>query len=141
MKKITIFLFNLLIASSLILSACASTGTSEGLAGTSWKLVSYGPTQNQTAAAPGIQTNLDFGTDGTVNGNVGCNSFSGNFQVNNGNVTFSRMLSTMMACQEPRMTQERVTLQVMSGTVHFQLQGNTLTIYDASGSNIIKLSK
>jgi heat shock protein HslJ len=141
MNKITLTILTLFVVSGLILSACASQGASAGLAGTSWKLVSYGPSGNQTPAAPGVETNMDFGKDGTVSGNLGCNAFSGNYQVKNGNIVFSQMISTMMACLGPQMTQEGIAFKVMTGTVHFIVAGNTLTIYAASGANAIIFSK
>ena len=140
MKKITFTFITLLVASGLILSACGSNGTSANLKGTSWTLVSYGPAGNQTPAAPGIGTSLIFGMDGQVSGNMGCNSFGGNYELTNGKIVFSQMISTMMACQEPQMTQETTSFQVMTGTVNFKLEGNTLTIYDASGAMAITLS-
>jgi heat shock protein HslJ len=141
MNKISLTGLALLVVSGLILSACAAQGTSASLAGTSWKLVSYGPAGNQTSAAPGIETHLDFSRDGTVSGNLGCNSFSGNYEVKNGNLIFSQMISTMMACQEPQMTQETTALQVMNGTVPFQLTGNSLKIFDVSDVNAIEFTK
>ena len=141
MNKLPLIFITLVVIAGLILSACASQGTSAGLTGTSWKLVSYGPVGKQTPAAAGIQTSLDFGKDGRVSGNMGCNSFGGNYQVRGGNIVFSQIVSTMMACQGPQMDQEGATLKVMNGTAHFQLDGNMLTIYAASGDNAITLSR
>jgi heat shock protein HslJ len=121
MNKITLTVITLLAVSGLLLSGCASQGTSASLPGTSWKLVSYGPVDNQTPAASGVATNLDFSKDGTVNGNLGCNSFSGNYQATNGNIVFSMMISTMMACQGPGFMQEGLALEVMNGSVRYTL--------------------
>ena len=139
MNKSALSLITFLGACGLVLAACASAGTQAGLAGTSWKLVSYGPAG--TPAAPGIDTNLDFATDGTVNGNMGCNSFGGNFEVKNDTIVFSQVISTMMACQGPQMMQEGTAFKVMNGTVHFQISGKMMTIRAASGDSVIVLSK
>jgi heat shock protein HslJ len=104
-------------------------------------LVSYGPAGSQTPAASGVDTSLDFGTDGTVNGNLGCNSFSGNYQVTNGHIVFTMMISTMMACPGPGFTQEGVGLKIMNGTVRYTLAANQLTLYAASADNTITFSK
>jgi heat shock protein HslJ len=140
MNKITRTML-ILVSLGVVLSACAFGGASVDLKGTSWKLVSYGPVGNQVPAAAGITTRLDFGNDGTVSGNMGCNSFGGNFEVKNGNLVFNQMISTMMACLGPQMAQEDATLKVMNSTVRFQVDGSTLTIFDASGANVITLSK
>ena len=141
MNKIPLTILILLIVSGVIFSGCTSGGTSIDLTGTSWKLVSYGPVGKQTPAAAGIQTSLDFGKDGRVSGNMGCNSFGGNYEVRGGNIIFSQIVSTMMACQGPQMDQEGAVLKVMNGTARFQLAGNTLTIYASSGDNAITLSR
>jgi heat shock protein HslJ len=141
MKKISLTILALMVTLGLILSACASPVGATGLPGTSWKLVSYGPAGNQTLAATGIDTNLDFGTDGTVNGNLGCNSFSGNYQVTNAKITFTMMISTMMACVGPQMTQEGIGLKIMNGTVRYMVEDNRLTIYTVNGDNVITFSK
>jgi heat shock protein HslJ len=141
MNKKLMAILTLLVFSGLILSACAEHGSSPSLAGSSWKLVSYGAAQNQTAATAGIQTNLDFGTDGNVNGNMGCNTFGGKYEVNNGAILFSQIASTLKACPEPQMTQEGTAFQVMDGSVRFEVEGDTLTIHAADSANAIKLSR
>jgi heat shock protein HslJ len=111
------------------------------LKGTSWKLISYGPVGKQTPAAVGIETSLEFNAAGEVDGNLGCNSFSGNYVMKGGNVIFSQIISTMMACLGPQMDQERLALKVMNDMVRYQVQGNTLVIYGADGVNAITFSK
>jgi heat shock protein HslJ len=137
MKKAALFTVVFLISAGSFLSACGSKKTSADLSGTSWTLVSYGPTGSQTPAAPGIKTSLNFGNDGQVSGNVGCNGFSGSYEVKGGTIVFGPLAATLMACPEPQMTQEGTVFQVMSGTVHFEVAGNTLTIHDASEVNAI----
>ncbi len=137
MNKIAHISFPLIVIAWLFLSACRFQGGMVGLQGTSWKLVSYGPIGNQTLAAKGINTSLDFGKDGTVNGNLGCYSFSGNYQVTGGKIVFTKMISTMMACVCPQMTQEAMSLKVMNGTVRYTIAGNRLTLYVASGDSAI----
>ena len=141
MAKIKPITLTILIVSGLLITACASQGIPAGLPGTSWKLVSYGPGGNQTPAAAGIDTSLDFGKDGTVNGNLGCNSFSGNYKVTNGNIVFTMMISTMMACIGPQMNQEGVGLKIMNGSVHYTVAANKLTLYAAKGDNSITFTK
>ncbi len=134
-------IISLLVIAGLIFSASASEGLSNHLSGSSWRLVSYGPVGEQAPAAAGIETSLDFGLDGRISGRLGCNGISGNYAVTGGEIVFSAMTTTLMACPEPQMTQEGTALQVMNGTVHFEVEGNVLTIHDASGTNVITLSR
>jgi heat shock protein HslJ len=141
MNKIYYPLFTLLVAAGLIFSACVSQGSPAGLPGSSWKLVSYGPAGKPTLAAAGIQTSLDFGRDGKVSGSMGCNSFSGDYQVKIGKVVFGQMAATMKACPDPQMTQESAVFQVLAGSVRFQVEGKILTIYAASGADAVTFSR
>jgi heat shock protein HslJ len=100
-----------------------------------------GTSGNQTPAAVGIETRLNFGRDGKVSGIKGCNSYSGDYEVKGGKVVFHQMIFTLMACLEPQMSQEDTAFQIMTGTVRFQIEGNMLTIYEASGTNAITFSR
>jgi heat shock protein HslJ len=140
MNKIALSILTILLASSLLLSACASSASAAAsLPGTSWKLVSYSPAGSQVPSAAGVDTNLVFGTDGQVSGNLGCNGFSGSYEVKGGNIVFGLLASTLMACPDPQMTQEGTAFQVLAGTVRFEITGTSLTIYDASGAMSLTL--
>jgi len=129
MKKLVLGLFTL-----LVLAACAG-GNSASIAGT-WKLVSY----NQTPAAPGVDTSIEF-KDAQVNGNVGCNGFSGEYKVKGDTIEFGQMMSTLMFCEGPVGEQESATLATMNESATFTLDGNTLTITSADGASVIVLKK
>jgi len=145
MKRNPLMLIALLVVPSLLLSACG-TGAGSGsitasLAGTSWKLVSYGPVSSPVSAVPGVETSLIFGADGQVSGSLGCNSFGGKYEEKDGSVTFSEVISTMMACTDgSRMAQEQSAFRLLNGTDTYTLKGETLTLLDAAGENALSLS-
>jgi heat shock protein HslJ len=141
MNIVPSIIISVLIIAGLFLTACTSEEPSVGLNGSSWKLASYGPVGKQTPAAAGTQTSLDFGKDGQVSGKLGCNGFSGSYVVIGRKIVFASMISTMMACAEPVMTQEGIAFQVMNGMVRFEVEGATLRIYDASRANAITLTR
>ena len=126
---------SLIMAILMMLTACSTGKTSPDLSATQWKLVSYGPVSDQTPAAAGIDTSLKFGADGKVSGNLGCNSFGGDYTQKGDQVTFGPLISTLMACPEPQMSQESISFAILTGTVKFTLKGDLLTIMDASGKN------
>lgn len=121
-------LIPLFLAAALALTACAAPAPSASLSGTSWKLVSYGPASAQTPAAAGVDTKLTFGADGNLSGNLGCNSLGGPYTVKGDQITFGALVSTLMACPDPQMTQEAAAFQVLKDTVAFKLSASTLTI-------------
>jgi heat shock protein HslJ len=133
MKK---FVFALLTL--LILAACGG-GDSASVAGT-WSLVSYGDSANQTPAAPDVETSIEF-KDGLVNGNVGCNGFGGNYEVEGDKITFSEVVSTLMFCEGPVGDQETSTLNVLAESATFVLDGDTLTLTSADGGSVIVLAR
>ncbi len=137
MKRIILTLVPLMFLTALVLSACSG----DSLAGTSWTLVSYGDPSNLTAAVSGVDTSLVFGSDVQVSGNMGCNGFGGDYQIKNGQIVFGNIISTMMACEEPRMSQETATFGLMSGAVDYSTNGNTLTLTSADGSRVMNLTK
>ena len=137
MRKILLFLAIILAAIGFMLSACSPSIAQAELAGTSWTLVSYGPADNQTPAAAGVQTNLDFSKDDKISGNLGCNGFGGEYRVKGTEIVFDQLISTMMACPEPRMTQENTAFRVLNGTVQYQLDAGALVIHSADNALVL----
>lgn len=132
MKRTLFVLFVICI----LVTACSGGQDASPLAG-SWRLVSYGPISKQTPTLPDIDGELIFNA-GKVSGNVGCNSFRGTYTVAGDKITFSPMLSTMMACvPEVIMTQEKATLRVITGSVSFKIAGKYLTITNGTESLIL----
>jgi len=101
---------NAALAFSLLLTACVSgpQGISVGhstpdVAGV-WKL-------NSIAGTPvfsGTNLTLTLSGDGHANGNGGCNAFGGAYTQAGATLTFSQIISTMMACTRPGLTYEQV---------------------------------
>ena len=135
MKKITQFLLIVFAITASMLTAC-SGNASTSLVG-DWKLVSYGSSTNPTPADPNTDTSLTFGSNGTLNGNVGCNSFSGDYKVNGSTITFGPITSTMMACADPMMEQEGVVFNVFTNSATFNIDGNILTATSADGTSAV----
>jgi heat shock protein HslJ len=69
------------------------------------------------AIPPSDAYHLQFGTDGRVSGQAGCNRFSGPYTEVDDAITMGPFAVTRMACPEPRMTHERKVLEFLSGLV------------------------
>ena len=125
MKKVLLSI----VVICLAVSACnaKSNQGSAALLG-SWKLTSYGSAASPTPAVSGTEAGLTFKEDETVSGNSGCNGFGGNYKVQGDQVAFDQIVSTLMACDDPRMKQENVVQKVLSGTAIFKMEGNRLTL-------------
>ena len=134
MKKSVIGLLAL-----FVLAACAG-GNSASVTG-QWKLVSYGPTASPTPAAADVDTSIEFKSDGTLSGNVGCNGFGGDFKVDGDTLTFGSIVSTMMFCEGPGGDQETAALAVIHESAKFVLDGDSLTITSADGNSVLVLAR
>jgi len=138
MKKTPYTLISLFILFGIMLAACASTPSP---AGTTWKLVSYGPVDYPVSAVTNVETSVVFSQDGKVSGSVGCNSFSGDYKISGSQVTFESVAATMMACEDSLMQQESNVLNVLTGTVNFKLDGDTLTLATMDGGATLIFKK
>ena len=141
MKKITQFLLVIFAIGIFILTACSGNDNASVSPVGTWKLVSYGSPTNPTPAAPDVDTSIDFASDGTLAGNVGCNGFGGDYKVDGDKIVFGQIMSTLMICEGPVGEQEAITLAVFTESAPFAVDGNTLTITSADGSSVIVLAR
>jgi len=122
----------------LVISACSPSSTSASVVGT-WKLTAYGPANSPTPAVPDAEASLTFDPDGTLTGNGGCNGLGGDYKVKGDQITFGPIMSTLMACDDPRMAQEDAVHQVLTDNVTYKIDGNTLTITNKDAVLVFEL--
>ena len=140
MKTNTLYFLTMFLLAGILLGAC-SGGTSASLTGT-WKLVSYGSPDDLIPAAADVDTSVVFGEDGTISGNVGCNSFGGDYKVDGDKITFGTISSTLMMCADTATgDQETAVLHTLTEPVTFVIDGDTLTLTSADGSSVIVLAR
>lgn len=133
MKRILLFAITI-----FLLAACSSTPKVD-LAG-AWKLVSYGDAANPTPALPDVDTTISF-EKGQLSGNVGCNSFGGDYKFKGDTITFGSIMSTEMFCEKVNEQEQAVLRLFSSGSVKAQLDGSLLTLTSADGSSVVKLAR
>lgn len=137
MKRSLLLCTTLFVIAGLTLAACAGSASASVVG--DWNLVSYGSPTNPTPAAPNVEATVTFGSDGKLSGNVGCNSFSGDYKVDGSTITFGPIVSTMMACADPIMEQESAVLSMFANSATFKIDGKTLTITSANGDSVVNL--
>jgi heat shock protein HslJ len=129
---------------AVILAGCATSPGSPGsgfttpeLAGTRWVVTSI-----DGSAPAGPALTADFGNDGRVSGDAGCNSYSGPFIQDGRNVQFGELLSTRRACvDDGRQRQETRVLNILQGPTTLQLNRNRLTVRGRQGYVVLTLSE
>jgi heat shock protein HslJ len=111
--------------------------TSQDLAGTTWDVIGYNNgKQAVTSVIAGTQMDIQFGKDGTVSGNSGCNTYSGSYTVNGNQIQIGPLASTMMACSDPTgiMEQEQQFLAALGTAATYQIENNALELRTADGA-------
>ena len=131
------FIFTVL--AMIILAACSPASASD-IHGV-WQLVSYGDPASPTPAAPDVDTSIEFKSDGTLGGNVGCNGFGGDYTVRGSTIEFEQMISTLMFCEGSVGEQESAILTVFAESASFTLDSETLTITSADGESVVVLAR
>lgn len=104
-----------LSAFALALCACATTapvGPPPSLSGTSWMVTSV----DGYSTGRGTGLTADFTVDGRINGDSGCNSYSGPYIQTGSTVRIGELLSTRRACVDgDRQQLETRMLRIMQG--------------------------
>jgi heat shock protein HslJ len=110
------------------------TGQTNSLSKTSWDVTGYN-NGKQAVVSPITGTNLTitFGDDGTISGNSGCNTYSGQYTLSGQSITISPLASTMRACIEPEGVAEQETafLASLQQATVWNLQGNQMSLRNA----------
>jgi heat shock protein HslJ len=119
----------------LLLSACSTSGSSQNLTDNIWLLSEL----NGQAPITGSAITAEFDEDGRVSGSSGCNNYSTSYTVDGNQLTFSEpMASTMMACPEPIMEQERDYTQALADTATFEITNDGLILKDSNGDEVAR---
>lgn len=122
------------------LTACASGGGGLGtspapeLAGTQWTVVEI----DGRAPIGSERLTAQFGVDGRVAGNSGCNQFSGPYIQDGSSVRFGELLSTRRACvDEDRQRQENRVLAILGGETTVRRDRRELRVRGVNGVLIL----
>jgi heat shock protein HslJ len=100
------------------------------LANTQWTLESLGPVEEQTPVVGETPITLEFTNESQIAGSGGCNSYSGDYQIQGGELVVEQIISTLMACvDEDAMTQETAYFDALQSAGEFELTEDHLTIY------------
>ena len=135
----------------LALSACsplveaASPGQTPSpavLANTRWRLDSFGAVGAEKPILPGATLTLDFDDQGLVSGQGGCNSFGGQYKLDNGSLTFGNLAQTLRACADDTFNQQEAQYMLALGaTGRYELTGDHLTIFYDNGASALHYVK
>lgn len=104
------------------------------LAGTSWKVTGVNTGNAVESSALTEALTLQFGTDGTVTGNGGCNQFNGPYTQDGTTISFGELSSTKKACADDVLTLEDQYFAALAASTELERSGDSLTLRDDAGA-------
>lgn len=115
------------------------TALNQGLSGTSWNVISYNNGKEAVVSVI-IDTEItaNFGEDGQLAGNAGCNEYFASYETEGENITIGPTGSTRKACQEPEgiMEQEAQYLTALETAATYKITGMNMEIRTADGARV-----
>jgi heat shock protein HslJ len=104
----------------------------EELAGSTWRLVQYGPPGAQRKPLSYTEVTVAF-TDGMVSGDAGCNTFAGTYDEAGGALSIGPLAGTKKACQPPVMAQEAAVTGALARAGSYRMEGGRLVLSTEGG--------
>lgn len=129
--------YSLLLGLTFAIAGCAAPspgGNADAtpdaaLASTYWKLTELANGQVKTVDNQREAHFVLHTDDQRVAGATGCNQLMGNYALEDQQIAFQQLATTMMACQDGADT-ERAFLTALNQTDTWEIDGNTLTLSD-----------
>lgn len=104
------------------------------LSGTNWEVVNVNNGRDAVISVlDGTRLTMQFGADGQVTGNAGCNDYFATYLVEGNRLTIQAPGATSQLCSEPEgvMEQEAAFLSMLNAAATFQISGARLEIRTA----------
>jgi heat shock protein HslJ len=108
-------------------NAKSETEAADNLTNKRWKLVEIMGRPVTYSADDGREAYIQFKSDGTVSGNLGCNTFTGNYAVPNPlQIGFSNLVNTLKMCLD--MEIENELSQALKTADNYNVNGDQLVL-------------
>ena len=112
-----------------------------GLTSNRWILSSYStPSGGYQRPIPGTETTARFGTNGSLSGSAGCNSYNSSFMAFDNTLRIYNMAPSQAWCGDPGgiMEQEGTFLELMQRASKMAISAGQLTVFDGAGNRILE---
>jgi heat shock protein HslJ len=153
-KKILLLFFVLLLEACTAIPATDSgvpvTGHStniessaaNGLLGSRWQLVSFGPVGATSPVRGNTPITLEFQRDSQATGHSGCNSYGGPYTVQSDSLQFGEITRTLMARADQNATaQEQQYLEALKTASRFTIESDTLKILYQNDGGVLNFTR
>lgn len=108
--------------------------SSSDLTGTAWEVVNYNNGRDAVVGLVlGTEISANFGVEGDLTGNAGCNQYFTSYTANDGTIEIGPIGSSMRFCEEPLgvMEQEAEYLAALGSATTYSIQGDVLQMRTA----------
>jgi heat shock protein HslJ/uncharacterized protein YraI len=116
-------------------------GVIGGLTSNRWILSSYStPSGGYQRPIPGTEITARFGTNGSLSGSAGCNSYNSSFMAFDNTLRIYNMAPSQAFCGDPGgiMEQEGTILDLMQRASKMAISAGQLTVIDSGGNRILE---
>jgi len=116
-------------------------GVVGGLTSNRWILSSYStPSGGYQRPIPGTEITARFGTNGSLSGSAGCNSYNSSFMAFDNTLRIYNMAPSQAWCGDPGgiMEQEGTILDLMQRASKMAISAGQLTVFDSGGNRILE---
>lgn len=107
----------------------------DALPGSAWIVMAYNNgKQAVVSTMAGTDLTANFGADGMLGGNSGCNEYSAPYQIDGDKITIGPANSTRKACEQAVMDQETQYLAALQSAATYRIDGSKLEMRTADGA-------
>ncbi len=127
---------------ALAASFAKAPAGSAALPGSAWIVIGYNNgKQAVVSTMAGTDLTANFGTDGNLTGNGGCNTYSATYKIDGDKITIGPAVSTKKACEQAVMDQEQQYLAALSTAATYRTDGSKLELRTADGALAANFTK
>ncbi len=117
---------------------------SQAMEGSSWQVISYNNGREAVVSVTiGTEITANFGEDGQLTGNAGCNDYNASYEVDGESISIGPAAATRKLCAEPEgiMAQEAEYLAALETAATFRIEANSMNMRTAEGATVANFSR
>lgn len=116
------------------------SAVSTNLANSSWKVLGVNTGDAVESNARTERLTIEFGADGTVSGNSGCNTFRASYTADGDRLAFDAVATTKMACEPDAMATEAAFVAALERVAAVRRTASGMDLLDEQGATQVTVA-